>query len=287
MHSSEDRVEFNGPYKDLHVYLLQGVVTQADETGLGKHFLGTWLEGETSFLFFTVPSRDKINDLVQRRPLLSFFEEHDFSYEEWQGTRLEPVRISPFLIRSPWDKTGARESDLDIVLDPGVVFGTGIHPTTRDCLRALAYLRKKGAFEKVIDLGTGTGILALAAARLGAKRVLAVDLNPLCVKTSKRNIELNHLESVIEVLEGDAEDLLDKAADLVVANIHFEVLKEMVEKKSFRKTPWLILSGLMRSQGRDIKARLERWGLTVVREWDGEGTWVTMLASARSDGIVE
>ena len=117
--------------------------------------------------------------------------------------------------------------------------------------------------------------------------MLAVDLNPLCVKTSKRNIELNHLEAVIEVLEGDAEDFLDKAADLVVANIHFEVLKEMVEKKSFRKTPWLILSGLMRSQGRDIKARLERWGLTVVKEWDGEGTWVTMLASARSDGRLE
>jgi ribosomal protein L11 methyltransferase len=277
MNPSENRGEFNGPYKNLHVYLLQGVVTQADETGLGKHFLGTWLEGETSFLFFTMPSRDKINDLVQRRPLLSFFEEHGFSYEEWQGSRLEPVRIDPFLIRSPWDKAPARESELSIVLDPGVVFGTGIHPTTRDCLRALAYLRKKGAFEKVIDFGTGTGILAVAAARLGAKRVLAVDLNPLCVKTSKRNIELNHLESVVEVLEGDAEDFVEKAADLVVANIHFEVLKEMVEKESFRKTSWLILSGLMRSQGRDIKTRLERCGLTVVKEWDGEGTWTTML----------
>ena len=132
----------------------------------------------------------------------------------------------------------------------------------------------------MIDLGTGTGILAVAAARLGATRVLAVDLNPLCVKTSKRNIELNHLESVVEVLEGDAEDFVEKAADLVVANSHFEVLKEMVEKESFRKTSWLILSGLMRSQGKDIKARLERWGLTVVKEWDGEGTWVTILVSA-------
>jgi len=64
VYPSEDRGEFNGPYKNLHVYLLQGVVTRADETGLGKHFLGTWLEGETSFLFFTVPSREKINELL-------------------------------------------------------------------------------------------------------------------------------------------------------------------------------------------------------------------------------
>jgi ribosomal protein L11 methyltransferase len=277
MQPSEDRGEFNAPYKNLHVYLLQGVVTQADETGLGKHFLGTWLEGETSFLFFTVPSREKINDLVQRRPLLSFFEEHDFSYEEWQGTRLEPVKIDPFLIRSPWDKASGRESELSIVLDPGVVFGTGIHPTTRDCLRAMAYLRKKGAFEMVIDLGTGTGILAVAAARLGAKRVLAVDLNPLCVKTSRRNVRLNRLESVVEVLEGSVEEFLEKPADLVVANIHYDLLKDLVERTSFREKPWLIISGLMRSRGRDIKARLEQWGLTVVKEWDGEGTWTTML----------
>jgi ribosomal protein L11 methyltransferase len=277
MQPSEDRGEFNAPYKNLHVYLLQGVVTQADETGLGKHFLGTWLEGETSFLFFTVPSREKINDLVQRRPLLSFFEEHDFSYEEWQGIRLEPVKIDPFLIRSPWDKASGRESELSIVLDPGVVFGTGIHPTTRDCLRAMAYLRKKGAFEMVIDLGTGTGILAVAAARLGAKRVLAVDLNPLCVKTSRRNVRLNRLESVVEVLEGSVEEFLEKPADLVVANIHYDLLKDLVERTSFREKPWLIISGLMRSRGRDIKARLEQWGLTVVKEWDGEGTWTTML----------
>ena len=279
MHESEEHGKSGGPYADLHIYIIQGVVTPDDEAGLDNQFLGTWLDGETSFLFFTMPSRDKIDFLVGRRPALSLVEEHFFSYEAWQGAHLEPIRIETFFIVPPWSEVAAGEGETRILLDPGVVFGTGIHPTTRDCLRAMAYLHGKTAFDTVLDLGTGTGILAVAAARLGATRVLAVDLNPLCVKTSKRNVRLNQMEDVVEVLDGRVEDFVEKAADLVVANIHFEVLKGLVEKESFRKTPWLILSGLMRSQGRDIKIRLDYSGLRVVREWDGEGSWTTMLVA--------
>jgi ribosomal protein L11 methyltransferase len=121
----------------------------------------------------------------------------------------------------------------------------------------------KASFETVLDLGTGTGILAIAAARLGASRVLAVDLNPLCVKTSRRNVRLNEVEAVVEVVEGIAEDFAENPADLLVANIHYEVLDDLVEREKFREKPWLILSGLMRSQGRDIKAKLERCGLRI------------------------
>jgi len=92
--------------------------------------------------------------------------------------------------------------------------------------------------------------------------VLAVDLNPLCVKTSRRNVRLNEVETVVEVVEGIAEDFAENPADdLLVANIHYEVLDDLVEREKFREKSWLILSGLMRSQGRDIKARLERCGL--------------------------
>jgi len=282
MQNAEECLKSGSPYKDLHVYFINGVVTPGDEADLGEDFLGTWLEGESSFLFFNAPSRGRVDALLERRPELSFAEEHCFSYEEWQGTRLEPVQIGPFLIRSPWDKTDAREGELSIVLDPGVVFGTGIHPTTRDCLRAMAWLRGRAPIETVLDLGTGTGVLALASARLGANKVWSVDLNPLCVKTTRRNVRLNHLEAVVEVLEGRAEDFAEKPADLVVANIHYEVLKDLVEREKFRERPWLIISGLMRSQGKDIKGTLERHGLTIVREWDGEGTWTTMLVSGQN-----
>lgn len=287
MGEGEGQDRLGGPYGDLHVYVIRGVVAVGDEVALGNDFLGTWIEGDTSFLFFATPSRDKIDFLLGGRSALWLMEEHLFSYEEWQGAKLEPLRVGNFFLVPPWREAAAEEGETRILLDPGVVFGTGIHPTTRDCLRAMAYLHRRVAFERVLDIGTGTGILAVAAARLGARRVWAVDLNPLCVKTAVRNAGLNHVQEIVHVIEGGAKDFLDKPAGLAVANIHYEVLKELVEIENFRKKPHLILSGLMRSQGRDIKSRLERFGLKILQEWDGEGTWVTMLVSARSDERLE
>jgi ribosomal protein L11 methyltransferase len=265
------------PYQELYIYLINGVVSARDEAGFGNEFLGTWVEGETSFLFFPIPSREKVHSLIMDRPELSLFEEHHFSYEEWQGTRLEPIRISKFLIVPPWNSEAAGEGEVRMILDPGVVFGTGLHPTTGGCLQALAYLRKQFAFERVVDLGTGTGVLAVAAASLGARRVLAVDLNPLCVRTAKQNVRHNRQEDAVEVVEGKAEDFTEEHVDLVVANLHYDALITLLEKESVWKKEWIILSGLMRSQARDIKIRLEKYGLTIVQEWDDEGTWTTML----------
>jgi ribosomal protein L11 methyltransferase len=129
----------------------------------------------------------------------------------------------------------------------------------------------------VLDLGTGTGVLALAAARLGAKKVLAVDLNPLCVKTCIRNVDHNGLDGIIEVAQGRAEDFVSKPADLVVANIHYQVLEDLFDKGCFRDKPRLILSGLMRSQVANIRSRLDREGMRLGHEWDHEMTWYTML----------
>jgi len=126
--------------------------------------------------------------------------------------------------------------DIKIIIDPGVVFGTGLHPTTKHCLRAMVTLQEgQIPMEKVLDLGTGTGILALAAGFLGAGEVTAVDLNPLAVKTTKRNVLLNHLEGIIKVVQGKAQDFVDQSADLVIANIHHEVVKDLLETDGFRQ----------------------------------------------------
>jgi ribosomal protein L11 methyltransferase len=130
----------------------------------------------------------------------------------------------------------------------------------------------------VLDLGTGTGILGVAAALLGAKRVLAVDLNPLCVRTANENVRLNDLNGIIRVVEGPAEDFVNEAADLVIANIHKEIIGRLLQKEGFRKKDRLIISGLMRSQYREIKARLGSYDFKIVHEWDHDMTWFTMLA---------
>jgi len=131
--------------------------------------------------------------------------------------------------------------------------------------------------DKVLDLGTGTGILALAAGFLGAREVTAVDLNPLAVKTTKRNFLLNHFEGIIKVVQGQAQDFVNQPADLVIANIHHEVVKDLLETDGFRQKHRFIISGLMRSQVRDVKGQLQKYGLEVVREWDHEMTWYTLL----------
>ena len=113
---------------------------------------------------------------------------------------------------------------------------------------------------------------------LGGKRVLAVDLNPLCVKTANENVRLNDLNGIIRVVEGPAEDFVNEAADLVIANIHKEIIGRLLQKEGFRKKDRLIISGLMRSQYREIKARLGSYDFRIVHEWDYDMTWFTMLA---------
>ena len=273
-------ISSGGSYHDLYIYLIDGVVPAEDEAAFEDGFIGRWIEGESSFLFFSKPSREKVDVLLRTRPDISFLQEHHFSYDEWQGSFSGPIQVENFLIVPPWKDVEAENGLIKILLDPGVVFGTGLHPTTRDCLKALLGLMSRECVEKILDLGTGRGILALAAARLGAKQVLAVDLNPLCVKTTRRNVSLNHLEETIEVLEGGAEDLAGSPVDLVVANIHYDVLAGLVDQPEFQGTGWYILSGLLRSQARDIETRLKLRGLKVADMWDHEATWYTMLVRA-------
>ncbi|MBN2124333.1 MAG: 50S ribosomal protein L11 methyltransferase [Deltaproteobacteria bacterium] len=265
------------PYRDLYIYLVQGRVGQEDEVCLGEAFLGNWVEEEYSFLFFSSPSRDRIARLLAGRGDLAFVEEHHFPYEQWQGGGLEPLRIGPFLIETPWERAEAGGEKLRIILDPGVVFGTGLHPTTRDCLSALAWLGERVCSGSVLDIGTGSGLLAIAAARLGAREVTAVDLNPLCVKTARRNVGLNHLEGVVRVVEGDAKDYLRGNRDVVLANIHPEVIGGLLNNLRVLSAEWLILSGLMRTQARDVRTAIKRLGVRLIQEWDHEMTWYTLL----------
>ncbi|UCF56365.1 MAG: 50S ribosomal protein L11 methyltransferase [Deltaproteobacteria bacterium] len=267
----------NGPYKDLFIYHIKGQVTDEDELAFGEKFVGNWVEDETSFLFFSVPSREIVLELLRKRSDLESIEDYHFTYEQWQGSALKPTVIEHFCIQPPWYELDAGEGEVKIILDPGVVFGTGLHPTTRDCLRTMVHLHRQFTLDRVLDLGTGTGILALAAAFLGAKKVLAVDLNPLSVKTAQRNIRLNDLEGSIEVVKGQAEDFVDEAADLIVANLHHSVIENLLEKKGFQEKSWFIISGLLRSEARDTKSQLKKYNLHVVHEWDHEMTWFTML----------
>jgi ribosomal protein L11 methyltransferase len=267
-----------GPYNDLYIYHIKGRVTANDELKLGNNFIGNWVEDDFSFLFFSAVSRDPVSALLENRFDLELMDDYLFTYEEWQGGEFTTVKIDNFLIVPPWEDDEASLDEIRIIMDPGVVFGTGIHPTTTNCLKAISRTKKYYSFKKVLDIGTGTGILAIASARLGAKEVLAIDLNPLSVKTAKKNVGLNKLEDVIKVTEGRAEGFLEESADLVVANIHYEVIRRLLGHKGFIQKGYFIFSGLMRSQARDIKDMATGNNLIILKEWDHEMTWFTFLA---------
>jgi ribosomal protein L11 methyltransferase len=274
----EANVSGCAPYKDLYIYMIEGQISEGDEIALGGNFLGNWVEDDSAFLFFSEPSRDVVDTLLKSREDLAYIDEVYLPYEQWQGGILEPIEIGSLMIIPYWMEVEPAAGIKRIFLDPGVVFGTGLHPTTMDCLRALIYLRERQIrIIKVLDLGTGTGILSIVAGFLGADHVTAVDLNPLAVKTAERNVLLNHLEETITVIEGDALDFVDKSADLVIANIHNAVIKRLFRMKDFQDKNWYLISGLMRRQIRDLKTQVSEYGLEVVQEWDYEMTWYTLL----------
>ena len=125
--------------------------------------------------------------------------------------------------------------------------------------------------------GPVTGLLALAAAKLGCDRTLAVDFNFLAARTATRNIRLNRLGKKILAVQGRAEAFIECPADLVIANIHYEVMQHLVAAEGFLRKKYFILSGLLRSQAREIAARLSLQPVTIVQTWERDGIWHTFF----------
>jgi ribosomal protein L11 methyltransferase len=263
------------PYDDLYIYHLGGKLTSHKEIPRNS-FIGNWEEDDFSFLFFSDPVYEEIKDLLNLQPQLSFIDSYHMSYEQWQGTEFTAFDRGCFQIIPPWENGGnGRPDKLPIILDPGIVFGNGTHPTTRDCLDAVQLACRDRAPDRVLDLGTGTGLLALAAARLGCRLNLAVDLNLLAAKTAEKNVRFNRLEEQIAVVQGYAEAFIDCPADLLIANIHYEVMQKLIRTKGFSTIKRFILSGLLRSEAKQVRIELERLPAKILKSWAHEGIWHT------------
>jgi ribosomal protein L11 methyltransferase len=263
------------PYDDLYIYQLGGKLTSHKEISRTS-FIGNWEEEDFSFLFFSNPADEEIKALLSAQPQLTLIDNYHMPYEQWQGSEFGAFDQGCFQIIPPWENgSNGRPDKLPIILDPGLVFGTGTHPTTRDCLDAVQLACRDGAPERVMDLGTGTGLLALATARLGCRLNLAVDLNLLAAKTAKKNVSLNRLEKQIAVVQGYAETFFDCPADLLIANIHYDVMQKLICSKGFLTQNRFILSGLLRSEAKQIRIELERLPTKILKSWTHEGIWHT------------
>jgi len=246
---------------------------------LFDNFLGNWEEENDSFLFFSSLATRQIQDLLSLQPQLSYIDNYQMPYEQWLGEVFGTFEHGKFRVIPPWEqangRSGANAETCDIFLDPGLVFGTGTHPTTRDCLAALELAAGSNDIDTVLDLGTGTGLLALAAAKLGNARVLGVDLNSLATKTAVRNVRRNQLQDRVLIVQGRAQDWINQPAQLLMANIHYDVMRQLVSAGGFPAKRRFILSGLLRSEAKDIADMLARHRAKILKQWTQDGVWHT------------
>ncbi len=181
------------------------------------------------------------------------------------------------VIKPSWREYTPAPDEVVLELDPGLAFGTGLHPTTQLCLRALESVIRPGM--RVLDMGTGTGILALAAAKLGAREILAVDNNPDAVVVTRRNARVNKVSHLIRPVHGSLETV-SGTYHVILANILAPVIIAMAQQgltARLRRDGVLIASGILEEQAPEVRAALEQVGLRVV-EQQQQGDWVALLA---------
>jgi ribosomal protein L11 methyltransferase len=213
-------------------------------------------------------------------PAYRWIEDQDWA-ETWKAHH-RPLPVGRGLIVQPSWLALEPTSRKPIVLDPGLAFGTGAHPTTRLCLAALEDYLLPG--QVVVDLGCGSGILAIAAAILGAGTVLALDIDADAVRATRENVERNAVSAVVEVRAGDLDALGPMRPDLLVANILADVLTEMLAKglaQAVRPGGLIILSGILDTQSGGVleAARVQGWEAAEIRQ---EDDWQALVLREKS-----
>lgn len=219
--------------------------------------------------------RDIIPDAIKNIELNQVAEE-DWA-NAWKAY-FKPVAVGPRVVIKPtWEEYRPKEGELIIELDPGMAFGTGTHATTVMCLEALQEVMQGG--EEVFDVGTGSGILAIAAAKLGAKKVLAVDMDATAVRTARENVELNGVDSIVRVEQGNLLDKVNGGAQLVVANIIARIIIELCPavNKALAPGGLFIASGIIRDRWPEVQAELAKNHL-VVKEVKTTKEWIAVIA---------
>ena len=184
-----------------------------------------------------------------------------------------PAKITDDIVVKPlWREYTPKEGETVIEIDPGMAFGTGTHPTTSMCIKHLEKYTKKG--DSVLDVGCGTGILSIAAAKLGAGDVLAVDLDPEAVESTKRNAELNSCASCMDIREGDLTKGLNYKADIVVANLMADLVIMLSQDvaKHCKEGAYYITSGILDEKEEIVSKAIKDAGFEILevlheKEW--------------------
>ena len=213
---------------------------------------------------------------------VDFYEYDEEDYQNSWKKYLFPEKVSEkFVVKPTWREYTPEADELIIELDPGRAFGTGSHPTTSLCLKLMEENISEG--DSVIDVGTGSGILMIAADRLGASEIYGTDIDELAVESAKENLELNKIsEEKAKVYKGDLISVVEnKKFDVVVANILADVLLILLHdiSKVVKPNGKIIFSGIIEDKCELVKREVESLGFTV-EEIKADKEWRAMLIKA-------
>lgn len=206
-------------------------------------------------------SRTQLDDVIER----------DWSVE-WRS-QIRSVQVGRLWVGPPWERATAPQDKVCLFIEPKMAFGTGDHPTTSLCLEAIDDFMKEHAGASVLDVGTGTGVLAFAAKKLGAERTVAVDNDPISVELALECAGENGLRGIDISL--DTLEVIDGAFDLVCANILANTLIELAPLIAPKVKQKLIVAGVLVQQAEDVRAAYLKLGLTNAG-FKVQGEWIRL-----------
>lgn len=186
------------------------------------------------------------------------------------------------VIKPTWEEYEPKDDEVVIELDPGAAFGTGTHATTSMCIRQLEKLVKPGM--TVFDVGTGSGILSIISAKLGAKNIQAVDYDDSVLKIVEENLEQNNVQDIISVAQSDLMQNVHGKAELVIANIIADIIIRLFDQldEHLEQGGTLLTSGIIEDRIEDVLAAAEKHGYGVVERLENKG-WACITFKRKAD----
>jgi len=246
-----------------------------------------WFEPDENLPALAEKLRDELAALRSRCPeygslTLDTKSVDDDAWKDVWKKYYKPFYAGEHLVVKPtWEAFDPKPGDRIIEIDPGMAFGSGTHETTFMCLSLLEKYLSGG--ENVIDVGTGSGILAIGAALFGAGRVLAIDIDPDAVRVASENVALNRVSETVSVQQGNLLDRVDAVCDLCVANIISDVIISFVSPLLSHVRPGglFICSGIVSSRAEEVRQALENASWKILEKAE-KGEWTAFVSERRS-----
>jgi ribosomal protein L11 methyltransferase len=281
-------MEIMKTHKQFNIYttpfnadLLSGLLWQLNIEGINEYdnYLSVFANEEsnvTNYKIKNLLSKIKNENLIETFKIDESNVEEENWNEEWEK-KINVIKVTDKIIIKPtFRKYEPKKDQLVITIDPKMSFGTGEHETTRLVLQLLdKYI---DSVKTVLDVGSGTGVLGIAASLLGAEHVVGIDNDEWCIENGNENLELNGVQSKVEIRLAEIKDVNDNPFDLIVANINKHILLDIAESiyTLTKQSGKIILSGLLYSDRDDIVKLYTSFGLLLLEEKQ-LGEWIALV----------